>query len=158
MTNFLTAAAKHCRRAERSQSRFVGTEGSFNLFTTCLLVVIFMLQTPSCSGLEDHKNTDTAPGLTLGEAENQGNRDVAEPTYRADELLVRFKDHVTPAQVEQMTGDLGLEIMREFSMRNLYLLRIKDNSSVPDVIDRLGQYEEVKYAEPNYSRTKQRDK
>ena len=128
-----------------------------NLLTMRLLVVVLMLQTPSCSGVENHNNTDAAPGLTLGEAENQGDRDVVEPTYRADELLVRFKDHVTPAQVEQMTRDLGLEIIREFSMRNLYLLRIKDNSAVPDVIDRLGQYEEVKYAEPNYSRTKQRD-
>jgi hypothetical protein len=42
-------------------------------------------------------------------------------------------------------------------MPNLYLLRIKDHSSVPEVIERLGQHEEVKYAEPNYSRSKQRD-
>ncbi|UCD86743.1 MAG: hypothetical protein JSV01_02910 [Desulfobacterales bacterium] len=30
MVNFLTVAAKHCRQAEHSLSRLVGTAGSFN--------------------------------------------------------------------------------------------------------------------------------
>jgi hypothetical protein len=107
---------------------------------TLLFVVILISETASCSGHQSQENSDDPVGLKGREAAQQETSGVQKPSYKA------------------IISDLDLEIIRAFSVPNLYLLKIPDNSTVPDVIERLGQYEDVKYAEPNYFRTKQRKK
>jgi hypothetical protein len=125
---------------------------------TLLFVIILIFETASCSGPQGQENSDTPVGLTGREAAHQETSGFQKPRSKAGEVLVKFKNHVTLETVEQIISDLDLEIIRAFSVPNLYLLKIPDNSTVPDVIERLGQYEDVKYAEPNYFRTKQRKK
>lgn len=119
-----------------------------------LLLIIITLAALSCSGLESHEDSNSPVGLEKGEAVDQDASGVENPAYKAGEVLVKFKKHVAAARVEEITGELGLEIIREISAASLYLLRIQGDATVPDVVKRLGRYEEVEYSEPNYFRNK----
>jgi len=78
------------------------------------------------------------------------------PTGREDqhyvpgEILVKFKDGTNEQAIKAIQGELHLETIRLVSKPNLYLMKILDGSSVEAVIERLQNYKEVKYAEPNY--------
>jgi hypothetical protein len=71
--------------------------------------------------------------------------------YVLDEVLVKFKPGADRDAIERTRADLNLEIIREFSSPNLFLMKITDGSSVETVIEQLKTYEAVKYAEPNYA-------
>ena len=75
-----------------------------------------------------------------------------EETYRVGEVLVKFKDHVTEKQIEEIVGNLNLEKIEIVSPPNLYLFKIPKGSSVHDMIERLKRFKEVQYSEPNYIR------
>lgn len=125
---------------------------------TLVLVVILISSTASCSGPLGQETPDTPVGRQGREAAHEEPSEVQKPRSKAGEVLVRFKNHVTPERAGQIIGDLELEILRAFSVPNLYLLKVPDNSTVFDLIERLGQYEDVEYAEPNYFRNNQRKK
>jgi hypothetical protein len=73
--------------------------------------------------------------------------------YVPGEILVKFRDGTSDQIKEAIQKEVHLETIRIVSKPNLYLLKILDGSSVESVIERLGKFKEVKYAEPNYIRT-----
>ena len=73
--------------------------------------------------------------------------------YIPGEILVKFKDGTDRQAIEAIQRELHLKTIREFSSPNLYLMKILDRSSVERIMERLRNYEEVKYSEPNYVRT-----
>ncbi len=73
--------------------------------------------------------------------------------YVSGEILVKFKDGTDRQAIEAIQRELHLKTIREFSSPNLYLMKILDGSSVERIVERLRNYEEVKYSEPNYIRT-----
>ncbi len=73
--------------------------------------------------------------------------------YIPGEILVKFKDGTDAQTIEAIQRGLHLKTIREFSSPNLYLMKILDGSSVERIVERLRNYEEVKYSEPNYVRT-----
>ena len=75
--------------------------------------------------------------------------------YVSGEILVKFRDGTTDQAKEAIQRKVHLETIRLISKPNLYLMKILDGSSVESVLERLGTFKEVKYAEPNYIRTKQ---
>ena len=75
--------------------------------------------------------------------------------YVSGEILVKFRDGTTDQAKEAIQRKVQLETIRIISKPNLYLMKILDGSSVERVMERLGKFKEVKYAEPNYIRTKQ---
>ena len=76
-------------------------------------------------------------------------------SYVPGEILVKFRDGTTDQMKEALQKEVHLQIIRIISKPNLYLMKILDGSSVERVLERLGKFKEVKYAEPNYIRTKQ---
>jgi Fervidolysin N-terminal prodomain len=74
-------------------------------------------------------------------------------SYVPGEILVKFRDGTTDQTKESTQKEVHLETIRIVSKPNLYLLKILDGSSVESVIERLGKFKEVNYAEPNYIRT-----
>ncbi|MGD9037939.1 MAG: hypothetical protein PVF10_15360 [Syntrophobacterales bacterium] len=70
-------------------------------------------------------------------------------------ILVKFKDGTTVQAKEAIQKEVHLETIRLISKPNLYLMKILDGSSVERVLERLGKFREVQYAEPNYIRSKQ---
>ena len=75
--------------------------------------------------------------------------------YVSGEILVKFRDGTTDQAKEAIQKKVHLETIRIISKPNLYLMKILDGSSVESVMERLGEFKEVTYAEPNYIRTKQ---
>jgi hypothetical protein len=73
--------------------------------------------------------------------------------YVAGEILVKFRDDTSDQMKEAIQKEIHLETIRLVSKPNLYLMRILDGSSVESVMERLGKFKEVQYAEPNYIRT-----
>jgi hypothetical protein len=73
--------------------------------------------------------------------------------YVPGEILVKFRDGTTDQKREALKKEVHLETIRIISKPNLYLMKILDGSSVESVMERLGKFKEVKYAEPNYIRT-----
>jgi hypothetical protein len=73
--------------------------------------------------------------------------------YVSGEILVKFRDGTTDQAKEAIQRKVHLETIRLISKPNLYLMKILDGSSVESVMERLGKFKEVKYAEPNYIRT-----
>ena len=74
--------------------------------------------------------------------------------YVSGEILVKFRDGTTDQAKEAIQRKVNLEPIRLISKPNLYLMKILDGSSVESVMERLDKFKEVRYAEPNYIRTK----
>lgn len=73
--------------------------------------------------------------------------------YVPGEIIVKFKDGTDDQVIKHIHRELHLETMRLVYKPNLYLMKILDGSSVESVIERLQNYKEVKYSEPNYLRS-----
>ena len=74
-------------------------------------------------------------------------------SYVLGEILVKFRDGTTDQTKKAIQKEVHLETIRLVSKPNLYLMKILDGSSVESVMERLGKFKEVQYAEPNYIRT-----
>ena len=73
--------------------------------------------------------------------------------YVPGEILIKFKDGTDDLTIKTIQKVLHLETIRLVYKLNLYLMKILDGTSIEDVIERLQNYEEVKYSEPNYIRS-----
>ena len=73
--------------------------------------------------------------------------------YIPSQILVKFKDGTDTQAIEAIQRELHLKTIKIVSRPNLYLMKILDGSSVARIVERLRNYEEVKYSEPNYVRT-----
>jgi hypothetical protein len=73
--------------------------------------------------------------------------------YVPGEIVVNFHGGTSEKAIQKITRELHLETVRIVSKPDLYLMKILDGSSVESVLERLHNYKEVKYAEPNYIRT-----
>jgi hypothetical protein len=70
--------------------------------------------------------------------------------YMPGEVLVKFTPEMDTEKIETLVERLRLEVVRVVSSPDLYLLRILDEASVEEVVERLTAVEGVAYAEPNY--------
>ena len=55
--------------------------------------------------------------------------------------------------IKDIQAEMHLEIIKLVYKPNVYLMKILDGSSVESVIERLQNYKEVKYSEPNFIRS-----
>jgi len=79
--------------------------------------------------------------------------EIERKNYIPGEILVKFKDGTDTQAIEAIQRKLHLKTIKIVSSPNLYLMKILDGSSVERTVERLRNYEEVKYSEPNYVRT-----
>ena len=126
--------------------------------TNTLQVIVILFLTISCAdhhpeaqekeashpqAIEIHGSEQPKLSAAGGETNN----------YVPGEILVKFRDGTTDQMKEALQKEVPLETIRIISKPNLYLMKILDGSSVESVMERLGKFKEVKYAEPNYIRT-----
>jgi hypothetical protein len=71
------------------------------------------------------------------------------------QVFVKFKDGVDRQTIQTIKQALSLEKIRVVRRPDLLLMSIADGSSVEAVIERLRDFPEVSYAEPNYRVTVQ---
>jgi len=126
--------------------------------TNTLQVIVILFLTISCADRHPEAQGKAAshpqaieiqaseqPKLSPGGGETKN--------YVPGEVLVKFKDDTTVQAKEAIQREVHLETIRLISKPNLYLMKILDGSSVERVLERLGKFKEVQYAEPNYIRT-----
>ena len=118
-----------------------------NLTWVLILLSILVFATISCQG-----TSGAQPGLEKTGAVSNGISGVKKQDYREGEVLVKFRSSVNRTEVEKLIKGLDLEIVKVISAPNLYLLKIRCDSTVQEIIERLKQFEEVEYSEPNYIR------
>jgi len=120
---------------------------------TLMLLSAVVLLIISCSKSKERKLSNPQKPLESIQLDKIETKDREEERdYRAGEILIKFRDHVTEEEVEEIRKELDLETIKVVSPPNLYLLRIRSGLPVHDVIESLKQYEEVEYSEPNYIR------
>ena len=76
-------------------------------------------------------------------------------SYVPGQVLVKFKDGVDEQAIKTIKEAMSLETIRVVRRPNLFLMKIVNESSVEAVIERLCDFPEVSYAEPNYRVTAQ---
>ena len=75
-----------------------------------------------------------------------------ERRYAPGQVLVKFRDGTDAGTIARIQRELHLETVRVVSSPNLFLMRIVDQTSVEETVQRLQRYDEVVLAEPNYVR------
>ena len=123
-----------------------------------LQMIVILLLIISCAdrhqeAQEKKASHPRAIGIQGSEQPNLSPEGGETKNYVPGEILVKFRDGTTDQTKKAIQKEVHLETIRLISKPNLYLMKILDGSSVESVMERLGKFKEVKYAEPNYIRT-----
>ena len=70
--------------------------------------------------------------------------------YVRGQILVKFKDGTDEQAIETIQRELSLKTIRIVHAPNLYLMKILNGPSVEMVMERLKDFPEVAFSEPNY--------
>ncbi len=106
------------------------------VLTIVLLLALFMLPLGSPSTAQCPVQPNHAPETSVA--------------FVPGQLLVRFRPAVTRQRVEQLLEVDGIRQVRRIETLDTEVLQLPPWLSVPEAIERLLQYREVEYAEPNY--------
>jgi hypothetical protein len=70
--------------------------------------------------------------------------------YVRGQILVKFKDGTDEQAIESIEKEVSLKTIRIVHAPNLYLMKILNGSSVETIMERLKDFPEVDFSEPNY--------
>ncbi len=73
-----------------------------------------------------------------------------EKFYKQEELLVKFKDSISPEKARKIISEKGGTIIKYFDSIGTYHIRLKSNHEIEDAVKEFESLPEVQYAEPNY--------
>ena len=124
--------------------------------TLQMIVILFLIISCADRHQEAQEKKASHPraiGIQGGEQPKLSPEGGETKSYVPGEILVKFRDGTTDQTKKAIQKEVHLETIRLISKPNLYLMKILDGSSVESVMERLGKFKEVKYAEPNYIRT-----
>ena len=124
--------------------------------TLQMIVILFLIISCADRHQEAQEKKASHPraiGIQGSEQPNLSPEGGETKNYVPGEILVKFRDGTTDQTKKAIQKEVHLETIRLISKPNLYLMKIVDGSSVESVMERLGKFKEVKYAEPNYIRT-----
>ena len=121
----------------------------FFTYITLLLAVFSCVQSDP-AGKKVLKNAPQSGEITIRENAQTEASPRQKQSYVPGQVLVKFKDGVDEQAIQTIKEALSLETIRVVRRPNLFLMRIADESSVEAVIERLRDFPEVSYAEPNY--------
>lgn len=110
-----------------------------NIFKVFVLTSMLLFVSCSCAQTSDSTSAFKPAG---GETESL-------PSYVKDEILVKYKEGTTTDAAATTARSYGLELVKQISS-NLYLYKITDGVSVPDMIEKLRSSDTVLYSEPNH--------
>jgi hypothetical protein len=123
-----------------------------------LKYLVILLLTISCSGqgMRPKEKSSRHPQVTEMQERKQPKlapSGIERKDYIPGQILVKFRDGTDTQAIEAIQRQLHLKTIKIVSRPNLYLMKILDGSSVERTVERLRNYEDVKYSEPNYVRT-----
>jgi len=118
-----------------------------------MLFVVFISFTVQGMGSNEKLSNQSQATDNHGKKQHQLiNKGTKPKNYAPGEIIVKFEDDAGDQVIKTIQAELHLEIIKLVYRPNVYLMKILDNSSVESVIERLQNYKEVKYSEPNFIR------
>jgi len=75
---------------------------------------------------------------------------IERPLYVPDEIIVKFKPGATPAQIDQLNRQHGVEAIRTSKFAGFKTLRIPEGKGALEIVEIFTRNPLVEYAEPNY--------
>ncbi len=70
--------------------------------------------------------------------------------YVPGEILIKFRKETDEQAIETIQRKLHLTTIKIVSRPNLYLMKILDGSTVGEIMERVQDFQEIAYSEPNY--------
>jgi hypothetical protein len=120
-----------------------------------IFLVVFSCVQSDPAGKKVLKNEAESGEITIRENAQMEPSPRQRPSYVPGQVLVKFEDGVDEQAIQTIKEAMSLETIRVVRRPNLFLMRIVNESSVEAVIERLRDFPEVSYAEPNYRVTVQ---
>jgi len=71
-------------------------------------------------------------------------------TYKAGEVLLKFKNQVQQQGINRVLSQVGIQVIKQLSAVQVYRCRISGTKSVLDAVAQCKSSPDVEYAEPNY--------
>jgi hypothetical protein len=136
---------KHKNLARRNRMNFL-----IILQHLIIPFVVFSCAVSNPAGKKVLKNEPRSGEITIRENAQMEASPTQRPGYVPGQVLVKFKDGVDEQAIQIIKEASSLETIRVVRRPNLFLMRIVNESSVEAVIQRLKEFPEVSYAEPNY--------
>ena len=160
-TTALVPTACWCSISCRLSHAFTSTtakKGAIMKYMNIFKYLVILLLTISCAGqcMKPKEKSSRHPQVTEMQERKQPKlapSGIERKNYIPRQILVKFKDGTDTQAIEAIQRELHLKTIKVLSSPNLYLMKILDGSSVERTVERLRNYEEVKYSEPNYVRT-----
>ena len=118
-----------------------------------LMLAVFSCAQSNPAGKKVLKNEPQSGEIVIREDAQIKASPRQKQNYVPGQVLVKFKDGVDEQAIQTIKEAVSLETIRVVRRPNLYLMRIVSESSVEAVIERLRDFPEVSYAEPNYRLT-----
>ena len=118
----------------------------------CLMVFFFAI---SCGGQNKESKEKLANHVKVTEIHGTEHQKLAPSgkrrhEYVPGEILIKFREGTDEPTIEVIQRELNLKTIKIVSRPDLYLMKILDGSSVESIMERLQDFQEVAYAEPNY--------
>ena len=121
-----------------------------------VLVMLFVVYSVfTVRGMGSNKKSSNQSQPTNSQEKKQYqliNKGTKQKNYVPDQVIVKFTDGTDIQTIKAVQTEIRLEIIKLIYKPNVYLMKILDDSSVESVIERLQNYKEVKYSEPNFIR------
>ncbi len=119
---------------------------------TCLMIFFFTIY---CAGQNRELKEKSANHVKVTELQRAEHQKLAplgkeRHNYVPGEILIKFRDGTDERTIEAIQKELHLKTIKIVSRPNLYLMKILDGSSVERIMERLHDFQEVAYSEPNY--------
>jgi hypothetical protein len=128
-----------------------GRISNLNPVSIFLLVIVMIFSSSTCQkNINLYRGGVTEAATDNGQKRDGFMRGNEGQEYKAGEVFVKFKPDVRMETVEDIAREYKLEIIKIVSPPNLYLFRIRAESSVPEMVQNLNRLDAVAYAEPNY--------
>lgn len=109
-----------------------------------LLIALFLVLGCSTTGAGGKDDVKQPPPPLEKEGKIEG-RD-----YVAGRLLVKYKEDVDETRRKTIEEKMNLAPIQSFNQPGLYLMKILDGTPVVDVMEKLKQFEEIQYSEPDH--------
>jgi hypothetical protein len=112
--------------------------------------VVFSCAVSNPAGKKVLKNEAESGEITIRENAQMEPSLRQKQSYVPGQVLVKLKDGVDEQAIQSIKEALSLETIRVVRRPSLFLMKIVNESSVEAVIERLRDFPEISYAEPNY--------
>jgi uncharacterized repeat protein (TIGR02543 family) len=118
-------------------------------FGIILLLLVLGMTRPGHAALSKEKDRGKSQAVRLKADTAEGK----EHGYKSGEILVKFREGVSPARQQNLHQRHGARLIKEFKGSRLHHLKFKDGTNFADTLERYRKDPDVVYAEPNYKLT-----